>query len=276
MKLEKDLVFDIGAHRGEDSDYYIRRGFRVVCVECDPYHVAFLRRRFVNEIADGRLILIDRAIAERSGSVEFYRNNSNSVWGTADPRWAERNLQAGTEIEQIVVDAIAPEELFRAHGLPHYLKIDIEGSDMLVVNALAQFATRPAYLSLESEAESFDKLRAEFAALSALGYNKFKLSSQQIVPGQRVPGGSPHGKMIDYAFEYGSSGLFGEDLDGPWLEEREAIAHYQAVFVLYHVEDAVDRGVLRGSFQDFAAAYGYESSWYDTHARHSALDDPSI
>jgi predicted RNA methylase len=58
-----DLVYDIGAHRGEDSDYYLKLGFRVICVECDPAHVLFLRERFEREIGEGDLTLIDRAIS---------------------------------------------------------------------------------------------------------------------------------------------------------------------------------------------------------------------
>jgi hypothetical protein len=35
-QITYDLIFDIGAHRGEDTEYYLRRGFRVVAVECEP------------------------------------------------------------------------------------------------------------------------------------------------------------------------------------------------------------------------------------------------
>jgi hypothetical protein len=30
------LVFDIGCHRGEDSDFYLQKGFRIVAVEANP------------------------------------------------------------------------------------------------------------------------------------------------------------------------------------------------------------------------------------------------
>jgi 16S rRNA A1518/A1519 N6-dimethyltransferase RsmA/KsgA/DIM1 with predicted DNA glycosylase/AP lyase activity len=53
-EFHEDLVFDIGAHRGEDTEYYLRRGFRVVSVECEPDNVAALRTRFSREITDGR------------------------------------------------------------------------------------------------------------------------------------------------------------------------------------------------------------------------------
>ena len=31
----KDLIFDIGMHKGEDAEFYLRKGFRVVAFEAD-------------------------------------------------------------------------------------------------------------------------------------------------------------------------------------------------------------------------------------------------
>ena len=265
-----DLIFDVGAHRGEDTDYYLRRGFRVVGVEYDPEHVAFLRARFARELENGRFTLIDRAIAPQPGPVTFYRNKNVSVWRTAERSWADRNQAVGTEIEEITVDGITADVLFREYGIPFYLKIDIEGRDMLVVSALAQFVAKPSYLSLEAEDKSFDKLRAEFTALRALGYDSFKLSPQHHVHQQQVPPLSQHGKALDWTFEKGSSGLFGEDLAGPWISESEALNAYKPILLIYDVERAVRSGLLRGSFTEFLTKFGYESGWYDTHARHQS------
>jgi FkbM family methyltransferase len=269
--VSSDLIFDLGMHRGEDAAYYLARGFRVVGVECEPDHVRHLRQRFAREIADGRLVLVDRAIADHTGTVTFYRNKNISVWGTISPAWADRNIRAGTAVEEIIVEAIAPDVLFRQYGIPFYLKVDIEGADMLVVEVLAQFDARPSYLSVEAEEVSFDRLRRDFATMGALGYHQFKLSPQHHVARQRVPAASPHGTMIDWTFEDGSSGLFGEDIDGPWLDDHQALVTYQAPFVLYDLERALGSGLLQGSFPNFLNQYGYECGWYDTHARHSSI-----
>ena len=34
--MHTDLVFDIGMNNGDDTAYYLHRGFRVVAVEADP------------------------------------------------------------------------------------------------------------------------------------------------------------------------------------------------------------------------------------------------
>jgi hypothetical protein len=145
---------------------------------------------------------------------------------------------------------------------------------MLVLGSLAEFPARPAYVSIESEAKSFERLRQEFATFRELGYDRYKLSPQHSVRAMKVPPHSVHGTICDYVFEEHSSGPFGEDLAGPWLDERQAIAEYKAVFVLYDLYDALQKGVLRGSVRDFLRAYGHDAGgWYDTHARHVSVAD---
>jgi FkbM family methyltransferase len=268
--MNPDLVYDIGAHRGEDTDYYLRLGFRVVCVECDPAHVLFLKERFQSEIQNGSLTLIDRAISLNSGQVTYYQNKEVSVWGTTEKSFAERNASFGTTIEELSVETVDPKQLFQHHGIPFYLKIDIEGADTIVLQALAAFQQKPPYLSVEAEGRSFEKLTDEFRLLKSLGYNEFKLSPQHYVHLQHVPARPRHGKPVDHVFLRDSSGAFGEDLEGSWLTQTDAIRYYKSIFVQYDLERALRTGLLQGSYKDFLTTYGYEPVWYDTHARHSS------
>ena len=32
----KDLIYDVGMHKGEDTEFYLRKGFRVIAIEADP------------------------------------------------------------------------------------------------------------------------------------------------------------------------------------------------------------------------------------------------
>ena len=48
-----DLIYDVGAHKGENSDFYLRLGFRVVAVEANPMLVvnnAFVKRLVIPNI----------------------------------------------------------------------------------------------------------------------------------------------------------------------------------------------------------------------------------
>ena len=65
------LIYDVGMHKGEDTEFYLRRGFRVVGVEANPYLVEELRSKFSAEISSGTLQLVDRAISNSGGVVTF-------------------------------------------------------------------------------------------------------------------------------------------------------------------------------------------------------------
>ena len=65
------IIFDIGMHRGEDTDFYLKKGFTVVGVEANPALVQECRKRFQSQIENGQLHIIDKAIAEVAGEISF-------------------------------------------------------------------------------------------------------------------------------------------------------------------------------------------------------------
>src|SRR4051812_4033187 len=96
VPLNRDLVFDVGMHRGEDTAFYLRKGYRVVGFEANPDLVALNRKRFEAEIADGRVTVISGAISNtEEKTIPFYRYPGVSIWGTTKPDWVERNTDLG-------------------------------------------------------------------------------------------------------------------------------------------------------------------------------------
>jgi FkbM family methyltransferase len=260
-----DLIFDVGTHKGQDSDFYLKLGYRVVAVEANPALADELRHRFKEAIADGRLILVDKAVGEMAGSISFFINKKESAWGTADPQWAARNRLLGADSEQITVDCVRFADLIGRYGCPHYLKIDVEGADMLCVDALERISCRPTFISLESTKTSWSDLLNEFDTLETLGYTKFKVVRQ----GRHKSGHftAQDGRKIRYAFEHGATGPFGEDLDGPWLTRRQAILRYVPIFRLY--KTIGDNGWLSRPLRRIPGVVHALNSivvWYDTHA----------
>src|SRR5262245_54527799 len=121
-----NLVFDVGAHKGEDSDFYLKLGYRVLAIEANPSLAQQLRQRFHKEIETGKYILIDQAIAARSGEIAFYLNSFTTEWGTTDPEWVKRNEALGARTERINVKCVDFSQVLENHGCPHYIKVDIE------------------------------------------------------------------------------------------------------------------------------------------------------
>ena len=66
-----ELIYDIGMHEGEDSKFYLLKGFRVVAVEADPELCRVAAERLGQFTATGQLTIINRAIAPERGPVTF-------------------------------------------------------------------------------------------------------------------------------------------------------------------------------------------------------------
>ncbi|MGE0315522.1 MAG: FkbM family methyltransferase [Lautropia sp.] len=274
------LIFDVGMHQGEDTAFYLKKGFRVVGFEADPRLAAGCRTRFADAIASGMLTIVEGAICEppapgtdRPETIRFYRNTGNTVWGTVDGEWASRNESLGTRSEIIEVPVVDFAECLRRFGVPYYLKIDIEGMDRVCLKALATVEQRPAYVSIEAEKVDRGRLEAEVVLLTRLGYAGFQAIQQSGISTQREPEPPREGHYAGHRFAEGSSGLFGEDLPGPWTDAATLLRRYRRVFVLYRwFGDSAVLPRLRAGrllIKVLSRLSGRPiPGWYDTHARH--------
>lgn len=98
-----NLIYDVGLHHGQDTDFYLKKGFDVVAVEANPENAAVCRKKFAAAIAAGQLTLVEDAIVENSSlkQVRFYRNRDHSLWGSTSEDWVYRNEVMGTSNEII-------------------------------------------------------------------------------------------------------------------------------------------------------------------------------
>ena len=260
------LIYDVGAHQGEDTEYYLKKGFKVVAVEAEPSLATGLRERFKAFLDSGQLVLVQAAVADKEGDIEFFRNEDSTVWGTIHEAWAARNEKLGTRSSKVIVQAVRFEELLKQHGVPYYLKVDIEGADMLCISALQGFQTRPRFISVESNKTSWRELVAEFDVFRELGYERFKVVNQARIEEQAEPTPVREGKFAGHRFPFGSTGLFGDDLPGKWLTRSQALQRYAAIFMRYKLfgDNTVGNRLARrlpANVQRRVVA-----DWYDTHA----------
>jgi FkbM family methyltransferase len=262
--MNAKLIYDVGAHLGEDTDFYLRKGFDVVAIEANPVLAERLRERFKSNLSDGSLVVVETAIAETAGDVGFYVNQAASIFGTIRPAWAERNALAGKPSKLIQVKASLFPELLDMYGAPYYLKIDIEGADVLCLRGLSERADRPKFVSIESEKKSWNALLCEFQMFMKLGYSKFKIVDQEHIDRQEPPNPAAEGRYVQHRIEPGSSGLFGEELPGKWLTARQAIRRYRFIFLRYRFFG--DSGILRILRYVPLVRRALNIPWYDTHA----------
>lgn len=163
------LAFDIGMYDGSDSRYLLDQGFRVIAVEANPDLAARATHRFHDEIADGRLVVVNRAIASTRGDVELSVCGDDLGSSTIfHDKIADRRRTA-----TFTVGGIPFTDLVREHGVPDYLKVDIEGADRHCILALAP-TLRPQYVSFEVD----DDLEELLQHVASVGYRRFKLIGQ--------------------------------------------------------------------------------------------------
>src|SRR5215831_12075155 len=264
-----DLIFDVGMHLGEDTEFYLEKGFRVVGIEADPGLCEAAAGRLHDHVKSGRLTIVNAAIAEKPGRATFYRDLDNSIWGTAEPDWVARNASLGTRperVERIEVEAVRMDDVLAAHGVPYYMKVDIEGRDMLCVEALRRFRERPRYLSIEASKMALADVDAELGAMSELGYRDFKVVPQHAVARQVPPKPSREGRYAAWRFAHGSSGLFGEEAPGDWLDVDRARRAYRPIFRAYRLLGDKPR-IPIAALRKLLRLFGFEAGWHDTHAR---------
>jgi FkbM family methyltransferase len=284
-----DLIFDVGLHLGQDTAYYLKKGFRVVAVEANPELVRRARERFAGPIAAGLLTIVSGAIADGPGdTVMFFTNPAMTIWGTtSELRAASAGVQR--QVVPITVPAIRFEDVLERWGIPYFMKVDIEGADTLCLQALLGIpvAERPVSVSIESDKRDWEKLSAEFALLEQLGFNRFAVVQQAGVGRLQRPIRCLDGSWVMHTFEAHGSGPFGEDLAEPWLDAEQARRRYRRIFRGYRLVDAVRERVSPVAGGDTpdnwpvapGATLGQASigllarrlrgpllGWYDTHA----------
>ena len=278
IKKHSDLIYDVGLHKGEDTNYYLKKGFRVVAFEADPELIEGCKKEYQSQIESGQLVIVEGAIAEPKegqgdhATITFYKNHQDSEWGTVDEAWVKRNDSLGTTSEKITVAMVDFSACLKKYGMPFYLKIDIEGMDMVCLKSLGKFKEKPDYISIESEKVSFKGLKMEMELFDALGYHDFKLVNQADIAKQKEPDQSSMGGNINYAFKYGQTGLFGSDLPHEWMDRKQAIASYRKVFWGYRMfgdKSFVGKTRYGQKLLRFLSRKMGRSipGWYDTHAR---------
>lgn len=248
----KNLIYDVGMNNGDDTAYYLSRGFKVVAIDANPILVEQATRRFQREIAARDLVILNVGISDSEGEFPFWICDDHTEWSSFDRSTASRD---GAHHHQISIPCRRFQSILREFGSPFYLKLDIEGGEIYCLRDLI-VPDLPKFISFEKTGTSDVE---SLTLLHNLGYTRFKLISQynhlplEYPPSreqrayervQRLLGstnlilrvvrkvgarrwlqhqiGGFH-SHLNWMFPLGSSGPFGEDLPGRWQTFEEII-----------------------------------------------------
>ena len=232
--MDRNLIIHVGVHTGQDTEFYLKKGFRVVRIEAHPDICESTKRRLNSYIESGQLTFLNVAVSSKEDPITFYANLDRSFWGTISPdRVISSDRSFSTRSVEMTLTGRRFKSILEEFGIPYYLKVDIEGSDLCRISELQQLDTKPQFISIESKESNkafWNALLEELEFLKKLGYQKFKALNQAKVTQEVCPSPTREGKYIPYQFEYGASGLSGEETPGDWLSESEASTVYKGTY----------------------------------------------
>ena len=265
-----NLVYDVGMQYGDDAAFYARKGFNVVSIEASPVCAKIARERYPDFIGSSKIKIVNAALSDSSGTIDFFICNEQSGRSTTDEEWVKKMEDIGFTFEKIEVPSIPLERVVAENGVPYYMKIDIEGYSEALLKSASELGIRPKYVSIELDVREPDDTTE---TLLGMGYTEFQLVSQRSVPDQVEPVPVREGMAVEPRFEVGNSGLFGDDLPNAWVsvtEFRRQLTAIRRQDLAMRALMKVGRNVtvLAPPMTQLAKwAFPKAFDWYDLHAR---------
>lgn len=153
-----DLAFDVGANYGEKTLALLAAGARVVAFEPQPdCHAELLSRCG----SSPRLTVLQKAVGATNGKAKLYVREKRGTSGLVQ-QWEGR-------VEgEITVDVTTLQDAIAAHGKPKFVKIDVEGFELQVLQGLKEPVPLTSF-EYHLRDETIEQARACIRYLANLG-----------------------------------------------------------------------------------------------------------
>tara|TARA_A100000164_G_C21853781_1_gene746397 strand:- start:266 stop:1081 length:816 start_codon:yes stop_codon:yes gene_type:complete len=211
----KKIIYDLGASKGENLDYYLLKSDLVICVEANPSNCEKIINKYKKEILNKRIIVENCIIGvdENLSYNDFYIHNNNYLLGQF-PIPEDDNLEY---FKKIRVSYKNINEIFKKYGPAHYIKIDLENYDETILQKIFDEKIFFDYLSYEikniDNLNLFSKYFDNLAFKIVDGHNiKYNYSNHKI---------NLKNYKLKFKFDPNSAGPFGNDIEGKWINKND-------------------------------------------------------
>lgn len=169
-----DLCFDIGANLGNRVGSFLHLGCKVVVLEPQTKCFEVLTRKFA---ANPNVTLLNQALGREPGEMQIHLSDDH-VLSSFSSEFIQQTTKSGrfknsswNRTETCQINTL--DQLLTDHGIPRFIKIDVEGFEPDVLAGLSQAV--PA-LSIEWTPELPDNARKCIQHLSSLADYEYNIS----------------------------------------------------------------------------------------------------
>jgi FkbM family methyltransferase len=157
---EGGLIFDIGANQGYKTDIFLRLGASVVAVDPDELNQDILAKKFLRGRWMRKPMQIEgKAVSDSCSVATLWLDAPGSAKNTLNRKWVdslrEDDARFGHRLDfgsTRTVETTTIEDLVARYGVPFFIKIDVEGHELAVLQGMKQPVR---YLSFEVNLPEF-------------------------------------------------------------------------------------------------------------------------
>lgn len=171
---KNDLVFDVGANTGSRTKLFLNLGAKVICFEPQPNLFEHLRSYLGK---NKKCLIKNLGLGDCRGS-QILNISDAHVLSSMSERWINATKNSGRFIEynwdtKINVDISTLDLEIARHGVPTYVKIDVEGYELEVLKGLSKPIN---FISIEFTEEDIQQSIACMDKLDKLGNYQYNFS----------------------------------------------------------------------------------------------------
>jgi FkbM family methyltransferase len=216
------LCFDIGAHAGNRVRCFRSLGARVVAVEPQLEFARLLRWMFGR---DPLVTVIEAALGAVHGSATLHVSALTPTVSTLSPAWIERargdgsfrgvRWEPGPTVPVRTLD-----ELIAQHGVPDFVKVDVEGMEEAVLSGLSQPVEALSFEYLGLAPDLATACVQRLASLADYRFNWSPGESMRLAGECWVDAERMRGRLPAICARGGSGDVYARRATGAWPRTR--------------------------------------------------------